>query len=479
MQRSFVANLAFILVINLIIKPLYVFGVEVNVQNVLGADQYGLFFALLNTAYLLQIINDFGLQIFHVREVAIDRGQLSELLPGLSLIKLFFAFVYLILLTALGYLLGYQGFLWVLALIGVNLILTSFVLFLRSGISGLGYYRIDSALSVVDKLLMILLIGGMLLFLPASEFSIYHFVLGQTVAFLLTVFIAWMLIRYYGTFTFTRLPLRHLRKLAGQALPYALVIFLMTLYTRSDGVMLKALLPDGDFEAGVYAAGYRILDAVNIVALLFAVMLLPMFSKTLKSENELSALLNEGVRYMTVFAVPVCAFALIFHNQIVFLLYTEATPYWGLVFALLMATVISTAIMYIFSTLLTAAGRLKSMNYIYAGTVGLNIVLNFLLIPGYKAAGAAIATVITQFVAATAITLLCFRLIRIRIAIAYTYRLFVFVVVCFGGYWLTDLLVGLDQWFISLPLMGIITLLSAAALRFFTWSDFRSLFVKR
>ena len=134
MQRAFLPNLAFVLFINLIIKPLYIFGVEVGVQNALGAERYGLFFALLNSAYLLQIINDFGLQILNNREISIRRDQMQGLLPGLASVKLIFSLVYFLLLIVLGYFLGYQDVMSLFLIVGANLVLTSFVLFLSMSI---------------------------------------------------------------------------------------------------------------------------------------------------------------------------------------------------------------------------------------------------------------------------------------------------------------------------------------------------------
>ena len=43
MVRRFLANLSYLFVINLLIKPLYIFGIEVQVQNVVGAGEYGIF----------------------------------------------------------------------------------------------------------------------------------------------------------------------------------------------------------------------------------------------------------------------------------------------------------------------------------------------------------------------------------------------------------------------------------------------------
>ena len=61
---------------------------------------------------------------------------------------------------------------------------------------------------------------------------------------------------------------------------------------------------------------------------------------------------------------------------------------------------------YIFGTLLTANGNLKTLNKIAFAGVVLNVGLNLILIPLYKAYGAAIASLITQALTAVAQILL-------------------------------------------------------------------------
>lgn len=428
MRKSFLTNLLFVLLVNLLVKPLYLFGVEVGVQNRLGAEVYGLYFALLNSAFLLQIINDFGIQVFNNRQVSIDRSSLRELFPGFVALKLILSVAYLILLYVLGRVLGYTQLLPLLLFIGINLILTSFVLFFRSGISGLGYYRIDSALSVMDKLLMLLIIGSALFLLRNDHFTIYHFVFGQMAALALTAFISWALLRRYTSLALSFISFRKLRGLAKSAMPYALAVFLMTLYTRLDGVMIMGLLPDGEFEAGVYAAGYRILDAFNMVAFLFAVLLLPMFSGAQSSLVQLRTLLDEGFRYMLLLVVPVCVLGILMRQELMSVLYIQANAYWGAVFCVLIATFVLTGMMYVFGTLLTATGRIRSMNVVFATTVVLNIFFNAWLIPQYKAEGAAIATLITQFCAFCGILVLCFRAMPIGFSGVYAARVMGFCV---------------------------------------------------
>lgn len=61
----------------------------------------------------------------------------------------------------------------------------------------------------------------------------------------------------------------------------------MGAYGRLDAVLLHSLLADGDFQAGIYAAGFRMLDAYMMFALLFANLLLPMLSSKQSDEEAL------------------------------------------------------------------------------------------------------------------------------------------------------------------------------------------------
>ena len=49
--------------------------------------------------------------------------------------------------------------------------------------------------------------------------------------------------------------------------------------------MLEIII--GPQEAGLYATSYRFFEASNMIAFLFAVLLLPIFSKLIKKINQL------------------------------------------------------------------------------------------------------------------------------------------------------------------------------------------------
>ncbi len=474
MQRSFLSHLSFILLLNLLIKPAYLFGVEVNVQNRLGVEMYGIYFAILNSAYLFQIINDFGIQIFNNRQVAGDRSKLQVLLPGLTLLKLVLALVFAAIVLITGILLGYSGWLLLLAIITGNLVLTSFILFFRSGISGLGLYRTDSILSVLDKCLMLIFIGTLLIVLRGEAFTVYHFAIAQGAALMLTVIVCVAVIVGKVSFSVSYTQFDKTSPLLRAAWPFAVAIFLMTIYTRIDAVMIKSILPDGDAEAGIYAAGYRILDAFNMLAFLFAVMLLPMFRRNRNNLDGQRILADQGLRYMIALAIPAVVVCVAYRHEIIHFLYTAADAYWSAVFGLLIVNALPIGLMYVFGTYLTAVGSIRTLNIVYLTTVAINIALNLVLIPEYAAWGAALATLCTQSFATLSLIFLSIRLLIPSFSASYISRLGLYFILCICAGFATVHVLPMP-WYFGLALLALICIVLSLWCRIISLREIRTM----
>lgn len=398
-NREFFINIVFLVFINLLIKPFYIFGIDRTVQNTVETGSYGLYFALFNFTFLFQIINDFGIQNFNNRNIAQHRQLLGKYFPNILVLKGLLGILFLAALIPAAILLGYdRAYFPLLLLIAFNQILASGVLFLRSNISGLAMYRIDSALSALDKLAMILLVG-ILLWTPVlrERFRIEWFVYAQTASFAITAFVAFVILRRHtGRLRFRFQP-AFLWLILKKSYPYAIVIFLMTAYTRIDGVMIERLLSDGKLEADLYASAYRLLDASNMIGFMFAGLLLPMFARQIKDKQPVGELVRFSFQIIWAGAIPLAVASWFFREEIMVLLYDHGGAYSGRIMGFLMLSFVAVAGSYIYGTLLTASGRLVKMNAIFLSGVILNVGLNLWLIPSQKALGAAVATCVTQF----------------------------------------------------------------------------------
>jgi len=344
---------------------------------------------------LFQIFADIGLQNYNNRTISQSPDLVHSYVPSILIIKTAFAILFLGLIYVGGLLIGYgSGYMDLLTWLGINTILSSFILYLRTNISGTGRYRRDSLLSILDKLLMILIIGYMLY--SYTEFDIRSFIYGQTIALGIAAtvigIIVWSLARPLSWPS----SIQAMTGLLKKSWPYAAVVLLMTLYTRVDAVMLERMLVDGEYETGVYASGYRFFDAANMLGFLTAGLLLPIFSRLIAQKENTFPLYRLSFAVVWLVAVFTSAVCFIFRQELVDLLYINANPYWGAVLGCLMLSFLFVMIGYITGPLLTANGSIAKLNWIFVFSIILNVGLNLLMIPKYKAYGAAMATLFTQ-----------------------------------------------------------------------------------
>ena len=410
MQKTFIKNLILVLALNLLVKPLYIFGIDRVVQNEVGPIEYGYYFALLNFVYLFQIFNDLGVQNFSHTHFSRYPAIIEKYLPRVFGLKVLTAGFFILLTLLFAWISGYPiKSNRILQLIILNQVFASVIILLRTVFSASGFYSIDSIFSSLDKFLMICVVGTMLWILQVESFQIEYFVIAQSVCFLISIMAALVLLTHKGLLK-SHWPIFRgpfIIWMVRRSAPFALVLLLMTLYTRMDGVMIERLLADGKAQAGIYAASYRVLDAFNMLGLLFAGLLLPMFSKILDRHDALVNLISTSFGLLSAISIGVSVICWFYADYIVSTLYINTSEEWSLVFQYLMVTFVAVSWSYIFGTLLTARHSMRTMNSIFMMGLCINLCLNLLLIPSYKSLGATWATLVTQFAVSLGLLIYC------------------------------------------------------------------------
>jgi len=370
------------------------------------------------------MINDFGIQNFNNRNIARHTHLLEKYFPNIITLKLLLALVYFVIVLLFAWLSGYEAdyfqlLLWLL----FNQILISMIYFLRSNISGLAMYRVDSLLSVLDKLLLIIICGVLLYSSLSANFEIMWFVYAQTLSLFLTAVVAFFIVNGKLRSFQLKFNYKFLLLILKESYPYALIGLLMTIYTRIDAVMLERLLDDGKTEAGIYASAYRLLDASNMLGFMFAGLLLPMFSRMIKNNESITALLRFSFQLIWMGSLALAMATYCYRIEIMEFLYDEAMPYWGEILGHLMWTFVAVSIVFIVGALLTANGNLRALNIIFFIGVILNVALNLWLIPTYKAMGAVVATLVTQYFVTLALVAILFRAFKLSLNVSYSLSL--------------------------------------------------------
>lgn len=449
MQRFFVKNILFIIAVNLLVKPIWVLFIDRTVQNTVPAASYGTYQALFSLGIIFQTILDFGISNYNSRTISQHPEKLPDLFPAMLTARLVLMSAYLVMAYAWGYLLGYRGWELVL-LLGILLIhaLNALLSFIRSNVAALHRFKTDAVLSVTDRLLMILICGFLLIYPPtAHAFKIQWFVITQITCYFIAAVAGYLVLRRIGRvklkFSFNTAEIGGIIK---SSFPYALLIFLMSIYNRADAIMIERLCVDGKAQAGIWAAAFRLLDMANIFGLMFATMLLPLFGRMLAQKTDVQPIVKLCVNMMLPFSVMVAVAGLFFGGDVMYLLYhkselyhIQATQYqW--VFSCLMLSFPAWCLMYVYSTLLTANGSLRTLNIIAFGGVLFNLALNYYLVPRYKAFGGAITSLATQTGLALVFIVYATRIIRLPLNIRWVLAHLGYVVlVAILGYSLTQL----------------------------------------
>jgi len=241
LKRKFVTNLILLIFLNILVKPFWIFGIDRTVQNMVGDESYGLYFALFNFSMILNILLDIGITNYNNRNIAQHNFLLPKHLSNIVGLKLVLAVVYAIFSLLVALIIGYNKIQFhLLFFLIINQFLISLTLYLRSNISALHLFRTDSLISVLDRSLMII-ICSLLLFtnILKGQFTICWFIYAQTLAYAITTIITFLVVLHKSGKIKIHFNPKFFLVFLRKSYPYALLILLMSLYNRIDSVMLE------------------------------------------------------------------------------------------------------------------------------------------------------------------------------------------------------------------------------------------------
>lgn len=405
MKPSFFKGLSWLLILNLLVKPVWIFLIDRQVQLSVGNDAYGSYFALLNLSYILLFLADAGLSNMLNQRVAsgqsMDTGQLFRL-------KLLLLLLYALACLVTGWIVGIDRWDLLLYITAIQCLTTLFV-FVRSLISAHQFFTTDAVFSVIDKTAMILICGSLIYTSWFGHLNLLLFLKIQVLCTALSIaagfgFIFRKKLFHSGT---RETPTR----LVIFMLPFAVSILLMTIHYRLDGFLLERLV--SALEAGIYALAFRLLDAGNMVGFLAASLLVPFIARHYTD----NPLIERTVLYtrhgLVLLSMAVVSFALVFAPWIQQVLYHTRIPYHSTIIRLCLATLPAYFLTHVYGSMLTATRRFRPFLVIMAVSVVINLVLNLILIPRLGAKGSCISALVSQYACAGGLFLAANRSFRI------------------------------------------------------------------
>jgi O-antigen/teichoic acid export membrane protein len=411
------------------ISKLLNLAVSVALVRWLGPNELGRYTYILAFCFPFGAVADFGLSTLAIREISRNSERdgivvhtLRRLLLGLALLSLAAATSLALALreqgsTVLGIVLGGSSSL-ISALSTPHLILLT----AREKLHLVSLFRIIASAVGSIVTLGVLLLGGksIALLLGAAGVNCAMFLVAQRITGLLgpTPRISWSV----------------LAATLRQAVPFGLLMIGYALYYRVDMLLLNWL--QGDQAVGVYAAAYRFLDAVMMLAASIGGPLFPRLSRLIGQDTaQAQRLIQDVWRFLVGLGLPLTVGTILVADRLIVVLFGPSFIASGPVLQVLISSTLPLLWLSIGNHALIAADRVGTLAALYWAGAVLNAGGNLLLIPALGVLGASLTTVGCEWIIVALVVWLVRRQFRVALPGEGIWRTGLAVCAMVGGLW--------------------------------------------
>lgn len=404
-----------------------------------GHDAWGLYAGVFSLCFLSSALVDLGLNQQITKQLAnSDQSETGTIRQAIG-IKLITSMLFPFLMLGMGWVLSYSP-LQMQLIIGVSIIhaLIQFIGFLRGVIQGRQHFELEAFTSNLDKTLLILVTIALIY----TQLSIHIYVYGRIIVLALTIIVFMWLIKKRGISSLIpALDLKKAKLLIKRSLPFAFIALVYGINEQVDQVMVERLSsnPYGFNSSAIYAAAYRLVNAVMMYLWIVLPILFAKFAHHSQNQEQNGELLRIG---SVIVFIPIAFVALfaIFHGDLLFGIYSNSTPQelkgMADLFTILCFTLLLQGFFAILSTFLTSTGHEKYVTKLVLISVVFNLVANSIFIPQFGAFAAAWSTFGSAWIVVIGYVGIIWKRQLIVLPYITWLKLMVISAVSFGGYYL-------------------------------------------
>ena len=188
--------------------------------------------------------------------------------------------------------------------------------------------------------------------------------------------------------------LKFWRKSLTLAIPLSFAIVFSTIAFRVDTVLLGIL--QGNIAVGWYSAGFRLIDFLLFIPVVYAGAIFPVLAKFhISSKDLLKILYGKSFKYLLVISIPIVAGTSILAQEIILLLFQNSYLQSIIALKILIWVIPFMFLINIFGVMFVSINKQNLMLKITFVVMILNIILNLIFIPLYSYVGTSIISVIT------------------------------------------------------------------------------------
>ncbi len=358
----------------------------------LGVLDFGLYSLALAYFSIISSLADFGFNRFLIREVAKERSRTWELVCNILMLRLTLISIFFAVFSVVLYFFDPDKMRVSIILVAALAVFPQAVAVTFDGIFVALKKLQFSAVGAFVASISTAILGLILISKGFAVFGAVNAVIfGQ---FIFAVVLIFLLFLTFGI-KLSKVKMSILKEALWGSLPYGLLAILGLLYFRIDTVLLSYI--KGNFETGIYAAGYKFLESLVFIPNALSFALFPRFVDLHKNNpSEIRKLLAKSTKLMFLLGVFITAVFIFFVPLIIRTFLPNYLP------AIAVIQILSLAIPFMFihvpasSVLLSSDKYLKQVILFSLIPLSFNIFANLFFIPKYGFIAASWITVFSD-----------------------------------------------------------------------------------
>lgn len=363
--------------------------------RVLGAQEWGVFSYAITLAAFFTIFSDFGLSSFLVREASRDSEFRERYLSTAFFLKLgLIAFGLLIIIFVAPLFTKIQEVRSLLPIVGFILIF--------DGLREFGF-SLNRALERMEKEAIIKiftnfaisLLGFVFLAIASTPYSLaISYLTGSAVGLFLAIFV----LRHHLRSLLLHFSPELIKPIISAAWSFALAGFLGGIMLNTDMLLLGWWRPA--HEVGFYSSAQRLIQLLGTLSSLLATAVFPSFARFAKRDDaKFRQIFEKTIAILFLIYLPIVFGGSVLGEDIILAIFGEKYVGSVKIFKILLPMLLLSVLNTIITQSVFTYDRQKSfIIFLLLGAIG-NVVFDSLLIPRWGAAGAAMATILTQLLA--------------------------------------------------------------------------------
>jgi O-antigen/teichoic acid export membrane protein len=369
--------------------------VIIYAARLLGAENYGIFTYALSLVTIFTIFSDIGLTNILTRELTKRTEEKKEYLSTALVVKLFFLFVTLILISLCAPLISkFDAAKPLMIILAVTITFDSLRSFFYAITRSENRMEAEAGLGIVTEIFITTFILLTFFKSPSIEALAWAYMIGNGIGLMLTI----LYLRQYVKNVFYYFKKQLVRPLIRTSWPFAVMGIFGMFMTNIDSVIIAIF--NNPHELGLYAAAQRPISLLYILPGFLSIALFPIINKFSgnRDPKNLSILIQKTTLMSLAIALPIVVGGIIVAGPLINI--TFGYQFIGAVvtFQILLVSLLAVFPGAIFADLILAEDKQRVFirsSFLGAAT---NVILDLLLIPTYGIAGSAIATVAAQLV---------------------------------------------------------------------------------